>query len=248
MIIDVYATMRNEATILPYWLRHYGSFASRLFVWDDESDDGTTALLDAHPLVTRLTPAVHGIDDTYWVRTLWPQIQTLSQRADWAIVVDADEFVHHPRLLDVLVSHLAQGDPLLGCVGYEMLAHDIPHGDGQIYDEIRTAAKGTVFSDKPCIVRPTTSVMWAPGRHFLHPAKLAGSIATWTPTRIKLLHYRYLGHDYCEARSARNLARMSDANVKCKYHRSNRPGAMNPGSTLWLEARWAESFELDLTV
>ena len=48
MRIDVYTILRNERIILPYFLRHYGSFADCLVVYDDRSDDGSRELLDKY--------------------------------------------------------------------------------------------------------------------------------------------------------------------------------------------------------
>jgi len=50
----------KRSAAAPVLLRHYETVAERIFVWDDQSDDGTTEMLKAHPLVTLLPLKHHG--------------------------------------------------------------------------------------------------------------------------------------------------------------------------------------------
>lgn len=231
MTVDVYATMHNEAPLVPYWLRHYERLADRIFVWEDQSTDGTRALLRAHPKVTLRPVQTHGIDDEAWVVGQWDTYRTLSRGlADWVLVVDADEFIYHPALLTRLAQHAQDGAQILKLDGYHMMSDHFPTTAGQIYEEVTTGVRDFFWCHKPCVFSPAVDLQFAPGRHHLKHAS-----APVVETDIKLLHFRFLGEDYCRARSARNMARMSARNIKRKFHKPNRPDSQNPYSLHWYQ-------------
>jgi len=264
MTIDVYAVAHNEALMVPYFLRHYGAFARHLYVWEDESTDGTREMLAAHPAVTLLPLDRHGVDDLYWVRELFPQYLTRSADADWVIFVDLDEFVYHPALRDMLYGAAAEGVRLIECDGYQMVSDAPPSGDGQIYHEIRDGFPD-MWQSKSIVVAPTLAIIYSPGRHAIQMTAPDPSAIKWdkgrpfreswlitsemgdarpvgcTDTGIKLLHYRWFGLAYAEQRSAENLARMSATNVKQKWHKHNRRNDTGPHSVAWFEAKRREA-------
>ena len=265
MTIDVYAVAHNEALMVPYFLRHYSAFARRLYVWEDESTDGTRELLAAHPEIVTLLPLDrHGVDDLYWVRELFPQYLTRSADADWVLFVDLDEFVYHPHLIRTLRGAAQDETRLIACDGYQMVADAPPTGTGQIYEEIRDGFPD-VWQSKSIIVAPSLAIIYSPGRHHIQmtapdPAKIKWDRSrpfreSWLVTSemgdarpvgrtdlgIKLLHFRWFGRAYAERRSAENLSRMSEMNVKFKWHKHNRPHDTGPQSVAWFEAKRPEA-------
>lgn len=206
MKIDVYTLMHNEAPIVPYFLRHYETVADRIFVFEDRSTDGTRDILQAHPKVTLLHVDQTGVDDAYWVNVLWPHYKLLSRgQADWVICVDADEFIYHPRLRDVLDEKRAGGLQFLRAKGYAMLSETFPTTSGQIYEE---CAKGVYdkSSSKWVIFDPAIHILFTAGRH-RGPREITPGTSMQVNTGIKNLHYRYLGHDYFVDRVLRNQQR-----------------------------------------
>ena len=196
MKVDVYSIMHNEEQILPYWLRHYDTIADRIFVWDDDSTDGTRAILSRHPKVTILPIGKHNSNDAYWVTSVFPQYEHISRGlADWVVIADADEFIYHPRLLDVLKREKDQGTQLIHCAGYTMISDGLPATTGQIYDEIKLGLPDGMES-KWTIHSPDIQVRYAKGRHGPVHNRLA--FVRNRHTGIKLLHYRYLGDKYLE--------------------------------------------------
>lgn len=208
MVIDVYCMMWNEAALLPFWLRHYGQVADRLFVWDDASTDGTRALLCAHPKVRLLEPGRLGLDDDYRVAHLFPQYEVHSRGvADWVMAVDADEFVYHPRLRQVLRAELDRGTHLVQCAGYAMVAEAFPVDDGrQLYEQVRLGLPDYLES-KWVVHSPNVRVRFRKGRHSTVLNHRALGLVRSRRSGLRLLHYRYFGEAYYLERNRRNHER-----------------------------------------
>lgn len=203
--VDVYSIMRNEIKILPYFLRHYETFADRIFVWDDGSNDGTLEMLKSHPKVKVLPLNLGRIDDDYFVNKLWPQYETISRgNADWVMCIDADEFIYHPNILNKLEELGKEGIKRVLCHGFTMYHPTFPTTSGQIYDEVKLGVKDK-WSTKHVLFTPDIRIRWSRGRHRLrtdHPP----NIVTILDIGIHILHFRYLGWEYYMERTKRNLA------------------------------------------
>jgi hypothetical protein len=233
MKIHVISTMHNEATILPYFLRHYGSFAERIFVYEDRSTDGTRQLLEGHPKVTVFDCERHGINEHYWINEVWPSYEQHSQDADWVMCVDADEFIYHPALLRVLAAEKEKRTQLIHCKGYTMLASQPPVGDGQIYDEIQLGVPDR-WSGKWACFSPDIRLRYDIGRHKVkqHSAERASH-----HSGIRILHYRWLGQQYFEQRDMRNTESYSAADGRDrKYDPAKRHNL--PDSTRGIPLEW----------
>ncbi len=201
--IDVYSIMRNEIKILPYFLRHYETFADRIFVWDDGSDDGTREMLEAHPKVKILPLSLGRVDDVYFVECLWPQYRKISRGyADWVLCVDADEFIYYPNIVEKLKELGVNGIKKIRCCGFTMYHPTFPTTDGQIYDEVKTGVKD-LWSTKTVVFNPDVKMSWGEGRHKCSPTRY---VETSYTTGINLLHFRYLGWEYFLERTKRNYA------------------------------------------
>lgn len=219
MKIDIYSVMNNERVLLPYWLRHYETFAANIYVWDDQSTDGTREMLEAHPLVTLLPMEKYGDDDVYWINELFPQYEQYSRgKADWVMIADGDEFIYHPNMVDVLAQETEKGSSILWCKGFAMIAEAPPSGDGQIYDEIRLGLPDKL-ENKWTVFDPKITVRFRKGRH--GGAILKDRAIINADTGIKMLHYRYLGDEYLIERDRRNAERIEMV-YKIGYQYSDR--------------------------
>lgn len=118
MKIDVHAICWNEARLLPLFLQHYASFASRIFVWDNFSDDGSRQLIEACPNAVLMSYDSGGEYSERILQRLKNNCWKWST-ADWVIVCDVDELVYHPHLLQYLEE---QSDAdVLKCVGFNLV-------------------------------------------------------------------------------------------------------------------------------
>jgi len=229
MTLHVHSIMWNEARILSYWLRHYEQYASRIFVWDARSTDGTREMLEAHPLVTVFEQQCTGLDDHYFTECFM-RYRDLSADVDWCACVAADEFIYHPQLLQRLTT--LDDATKVQLTGYTMYSPTFPTTSGQIYDEVKHGYPDC-WSRKTVLFRPQATMRWAPGLH----VEVSGDKQT-VGTGIKLLHYRYLGADYYLQRTRRNYERWQVAGIDVEFdlqRQHNLPDGTRGNPYRWYE-------------
>jgi hypothetical protein len=213
MNIDVISIMRDEARILPYWLRHYETFATRIFVFEAGSIDNTRQILAAHPKVLTLDQGKVGLDDAYYT-TLFLHYRELSRgMADWVMCVAADEFVYHPSILTKLRALTNAGHCKVQLRGYCMYADQFPVGNGQIYDEIQYGYRDKL-STKTILFNPELDLRWHPG---MHKELTHNGGKPVRNSKITLLHYRYFGLEYYVNRTKKNYEGLQLAGDTCVY-------------------------------
>jgi glycosyltransferase involved in cell wall biosynthesis len=237
MNVHLYCILRNEIKILPYFMRHYQTFVSQFFIFDDKSDDGTIEELSRHKNVTIIPTTISGIDDSYFRRVHQNEYKNLSRgKCDFVISVDADEFIYHPDIVNVLQRCKRENYQIIRPEGYVMISDGFMQTDGQIYDEIKTGIKD-VWYNKPVIFDPSIDIRWDLGRHGLKPMN---GVCVCEDSGIKLLHYRYLGQAYCENRHDTHYKRLSHHNLKWKLGRH-----LVPGSKYYHSLKWFEHYKGD---
>lgn len=246
--IDVYSNMYNEELVLPYWLRHYETFADRIFVWDDDSTDKTREILGKHPKVTLLPRERHGLDDAYFVNTLYPQYEKYSRGiSDWVIVADGDEFIYHPHIREVLADPKVQARKIIHCAGFAMISEGPPTTTGQIYDEIKMGVRDLKES-KWTIHSSNIQIRHKYGRH--GPPANFYQFRGDRNTGIKSLHYRLLGEDYIESLDRSNLKRVQLAHphIKREFRRDELRRCPDGDTTMntyeWLAKHKGEAFNV----
>jgi hypothetical protein len=232
MTLHVHSIMRDEARILPYWLRHYERYASAIFVWEGGSTDGTREMLDAHPLVTVFDQAREGLDDLYFTECFMRYVELSRGQADWCVAVAADEFVYHADLANQL-EHLTEIHARkVRLEGYTMYADHFPITSAQIYDEVQHGYPD-IWSCKTVLFDPRVDMHWKPGLH----VEVSGD--KHTRADIKLLHYRYLGADYYLERTRRNYRMWQLAGIDVEFdanRRHNLPDGTRGNPYEWYEA------------
>lgn len=206
MKIHVYSIQRNEAKVLPYWLRWYKTFAEKIFVFDDQSDDGSRDLLLKAGCFVRDYPGT--LLDDGAMADLFSTCYREDRSADVVMCVDADEFIWAPNLESVLTLAL-EHCKVIEVMGYEMWAPAFPCGEHQIMEipQFQWGEPALWWYNggyKPCVFSPQVDMNFICGRH----AKTNPTPALFTKT-IKLLHYRNLGYQYYLWHHERNAKRLS---------------------------------------
>lgn len=204
MKIAVLTLTFNCADILPFFIRHYLTFANKIVAWDDNSNDATRAILSANPNVEmREWGKPSGIDEELFSAHWKEHYPTFHGDYDWVIIADPDEFLYHPAMPDLLWSEQKQRTEVIRTMGFNMAGEGIPRDDGrQIWEISPMGVPAPVYS-KPVVFRPQAVVSWNRGRHALENCTPRLSL----DTPIKLLHYRYLGANYTRAKNAKNYSR-----------------------------------------
>ena len=205
--IHVYTMAWNEEMFLPYFLRHYTSFAERIVVFDNGSDDRTVEVARSFPRTAVGSYDSAGLMDEAGRARMKSQMWKESRgKADFVIVVDCDELVWHPQLLDMLELYKVQGITLTRCQGYEMIADSFPRTSGQVYDVAKRGVRAKEY-DKPCLFDPNAieEINYTVGGHGAKPR--GGNVILPAQWELYLLHYRMLGLDYVRSRFRERAAR-----------------------------------------
>src|SRR6187551_2085086 len=99
MRVHVYAPTFNEEKILPYFLRHYSTFAERLIFIDNGSTDRSREIISAAPSAVLKSLDTNNKMEESALRDIRNHAWKESRgQADFVVIADADEFVWHPNM------------------------------------------------------------------------------------------------------------------------------------------------------
>ena len=178
--IEVITTMYNEAFLAPLFVRHYAPWVDRFTVfYDGESTDGTqreleTAAVQCGVESLDIVPFEfpRGFDDELKIKRINKAVRKSS--ADFAVCVDADEFVHpwpfastNPR--DELAKCTGN---VVHCSMFNVYRHttdaDIDQTKPPLFQRRHGDPNaGNDAYKKPCIVRPDCGAQFDVGCHKL---------------------------------------------------------------------------------
>lgn len=231
----------QEATLIPYWVAHYRQFCERVTVYvDDATDDGTDVLAARAGAEVRYH-RTEGLDDEGFVAFAEERYKTARGLARWAVWVDADEFLYHPAGVGARLDALAErGVTRPSVQGYQMVAEAPPKGSKPIVEQITRGLPAREYS-KTCAFDPALDVSWQPGKHH---ADVNGAVGDDGADPLRLLHYRYLGHDWMVARNARNHARMGEGQLGRRHGVETYPGYEGVYSPAWFAEQVANAEEV----
>lgn len=223
----------NEATIIPYWVRHYRTFCARVIVYvDQDTTDDTAALARREGAETRVYPNSTGLDDIAFVQFAEAHYPEARGHADWVIWTDADEILYHPQMRRRLLQLRRLGVNYPTVTGFSMMADAPPTTAGQIYDELQRGFSSDAYS-KVAIFDPELDVHWQTGKH---KADVRGATVTDDGSDpIQLLHYRWLGQEYFLERNRRNYARLNALNKSLGHGREIYPQARGDYTPEWYQ-------------
>ena len=201
MRIDLYTRCWNDARMLGFFFRHYDRLVSRYVVYDDGSTDDSLDLLRSNPKV-EIRPTPPYSDPTSRVasglailESCWKESRGV---ADWVIVTDIDEHLHHPDLENYLKACKQTGVTVIPALGYEMLADEFPQS-GLWLSQSLTMGAPSSDSSKLNIFAPDQieTTNYAVGRHTADPK---GIVIAPSRDELLLLHYKFLGFERTKQR------------------------------------------------
>jgi hypothetical protein len=231
VIIYVYSLFGSERQLMPYFLRHYAPECDRLFMLDGGCKDDSRELIAACPNAEiQDSPFIDGGYDEYLLLDyLTEQVKTARGRADWALVVDVDEFLYSglgtgSGLCAALTKYRSEGIQAVKARGCQMVADEFPTGDGLLVDLVRRGVPDPEY-DKLVAFNPNLTVRWSPGRHGAYAS------APIEQPGLLLLHYRYFGSAWLAERNRRNYARRGKDDIRANrgFHCApEHPGKYSP--------------------
>ena len=208
MIIEIYALSHQDAQMLPYFMRHYSQYG-QVHLYEGHSTDGSAEL--ARSLGANIVPYDTGneVRDDLFINMknfCWTNSQ-----ADWVFIVDIDEYIYHPNLVEYLRT---LDDTIIASQNYIMFSDVFPTTEGQIYDEVQMGAK-CVFpsTSKMSMIKPrqVTNIYYEPGAHIAHPE---GNVKINYTSEIIQLHMKWLSVDYVVKKNTYLRSRMSEVNKR----------------------------------
>jgi len=140
-----------------------------------------------------------------------------TDKADWAILVDADEFVYHSDLVKILKDYKEQGVAIPRLVGYDMFSKKFPaYKKGTLMTDLVKKGNLSLAECKPVIIDPNrVEVKFSVGAHF--HSQVSGAAYPSAFADIKLLHYKNLSKGYVVARYKQLAPRSSCTNKSNKF-------------------------------
>lgn len=252
-ILHCYTSTRNDLYMTRHYVRHWSRYAAKIFIYDDDSTDGTAEFLDScAPLVERKSPGFHGIDEILLQELRSSEYRKHSRGvADWVTIGDSDEFHYHTRLLDALNEKKQEGYCAVVSHGWQMCAAQPPEPGVQLTDVIKEGISDYAYNR--VIFDPALDVQWGIGHHgfaieggpllrFTHRAPILqpGSGSNnfhieCFDQNFKMLHYKYLGADYVRERHTRTWDRLSTRNKLQGWGHHNSPDWQGKYSPKWSE-------------
>jgi hypothetical protein len=228
LTIHVYTFNWNERPLVPFFLRHWTTLASKIVVLDHHSDDGSAEALAAAGCVVRPygTPGRYVIGEQDAARQdCWHEARGEARREGrasapptWVAVVDFDEFLWHPDGLGAFLQRAtAEGHSVLRPAGFEMMSETFPVDDGRpLTAQVRRGFRHGQYC-KPILFRPdqVAEMRFASGAHSASPVDADGRPVPIAETSdLKLLHYRRLSFDHYLTRSRAQLARLDPSELE----------------------------------
>lgn len=221
----------NEREVLPFTLRHYLSFCSRVIVHDLGSQDGSQGIARSAGAEVKQHDCGNSFDDR--LNKAVKENEWKLTPADWVIMADADELIYSPIGIEAaLIAYQSAKIYIPKPYGYEMFSDTYPSGSGQIYDEVKMGARDDHWYAKSIVLHAPSiaSVEFSTGAHTTKARMKNGRILESghrTPPStppLYLLHFHHIG-------GIERIGRLYDENRarQSAINKANKWGLQEPG-------------------
>jgi len=204
--------------MLGFFFRHYDRFVQRYIVYDDGSTDGSLEILQAHPRVEVRPMPEYSIPDSRIASNMailescWRESRSL---ADWVIVTDIDEHLHHPNIGNYLSACKTQGVTVIPALGFQMMSEEFPPPDALL---CRTVTMGAPWFGMSKLNIFSPDEIDAPNFEFgRHRAAPTGNVVVPARDEMLLLHYKYLGFERTQRRHEQYRTRQRERDLAMKW-------------------------------
>lgn len=221
--------------MMTWFLRHYSTFADKIVVYDEQSNDGTREIVKSCPKAELREWPFKGLDDEKFLMAINSWWRECRGKFDWVAWPDVDELLYHRDPTVALGS--ANGD-VVTSKGYALISADgkIPQS-GQIYDSVNTGVPQSNY-DKQIIWRSTLDIEHTIGRHTYpgqfprHSGKLSDNV------EFKLLHLHHLkGVEGTDSRNQRDYNQAVNKRYAWNYAPGHNDNPNQGGSVAWVKSQ-----------
>ena len=228
MKVEVHVLRYGDSWLVPYVIRHYLTYATKLVIHD--AGGGEVSCPD-DPRIHVVPWDLHEVNDLKYAELrneCWKGTD-----ADWVIVADLDELIYFPEGADkTLGAYTKMGAAVIRPHGFELFSETYPTTEGQIYDEIKMAAPDDKWYSKPILFTPkmVSETRLGLGSHesdpVLHDERRFHVGPKWPFAKppCYLLHCHHIG-------PKEDIAAKFDATKSrmCKENLANKWGNLEPG-------------------
>jgi glycosyltransferase involved in cell wall biosynthesis len=195
--IRVMACCKNEEAMLPFFLQYYEKFVDEIVIFEGGSTDRSLEIIAKCPKARVVSTGNNEVlDERELMKIRNSAYLESADQWDWQIIVDIDEFLYHPVLIQKLKEYKIRGITVPKIAGYEMLSRYFPmyKEDQTIIDQIKTGRRNDTWQAKKAIFNPKQiQVQYEFGCHSAH---LSGNAIEGDTQEIMLLHYRWMSYEY----------------------------------------------------
>lgn len=204
--VDVFTLGYNEERILPHFIDHYRRFCRNITFYNNMSTDSSVKIC----LDNGVNVINTGIDELNDIENLKiKQSCYFNSDADFVIVVDNDELVYHPDIINLLEGYKEQGINLPKIRGYTMAT---TAGYPEVGKLVQTVTKGvpSINYAKRCIFSPKLGINWSAGCHKI--VSVRGEYKESDQQDLSLLHYKFIDKKEIHDKKMSYSKRMSNIN------------------------------------
>jgi hypothetical protein len=204
--VDVFTLGYNEEKMLPHFIKHYKQFCRNITFYNNCSTDSSVDICNVNG-VKVINTNINELND---IKNIEIKNYCYHESdADFVIVVDTDEFVYHPDILNLLELYKKQNITLPKVRGYTMASNDGYPKEGLLTEKIKTG-KADLNYAKRCILNPKLKVFWGAGQH--KTSKIIGKLKESDQEDICILHYKFICREEIQMKKKSYSERMSYMN------------------------------------
>ena len=219
LTIWVYVMCFNEITLAPYMIEYWKTYANKVIVYDNGSNDGCLELFKKYDWIEVRHFDTNGLDDLMHVKiknSCWKECR--DKDVDFVQVSDFDELIYCENLKEELKKHRNRGDYIFTLPILNVISEKLPE-----YKEntLLHKSKGVRFNnvsvpsrhfEKAILFNPRKikEINYSPGCHTARPVKMGGGTAVASKSKIKLLHFNNLGIDFLFDKYRQRVARNTE--------------------------------------
>lgn len=232
MKVTVISACWQTEMLLPYYLRHYTTFADRIILNYYRSTDRTLEIAKACPIVEIREQKEEFLLDT--IKDMGKadaMYKEMRGQTDWVIYPTIDEFIYCATgMREALQDYFDKGITLPDITGFNMFHDELPNTEGQLWEKYKLGVWHPAFN-KPIVFRPEIEMNFKPGLHGCDPT---GNVVRSNEHNLKLLHYRYWGLAQLKQLHIQRWAKCSDTNKSAGF------GNYNPEGHGFVSIEWWE--------